>query len=100
MATVNPTAESVFMWLEEQGLTPYTAASCLDFDDDGVDNHTLGALTYGGTGTTDDLVAFCFEDGSGNVMMVSVDTPSGPPKIRKLIPSGKFSEQPWEWEWY
>ena len=94
------TSEAVTLSLFERGLVIYTDASCLAESTDGK-AHVAPPLVYDGTGTADDLVAFCIEDTNGNVLQVAIDTPGGPPKVRKFLPAaGKFSPEVWQWEWY
>ena len=62
--------------------------------------HEPAPLAYSGTGVADPEAAFCFQDPNGNVLQVAIDSPAGSPKIRKLVASGKFSPDTWEWEWY
>lgn len=94
------TSQSVNLALAERGLAVYSAASCLAATTDGK-THVAGPLVYDGKGVADRLAAFCFEDPNGNVLQVAVDSPSGPPKVRKFLPAtGKFSPETWQWEWY
>lgn len=99
------TTAPVILSLEESGLIADQTAECFDIDDDGTADRILGPLTYdatgiAGTGATTSFAAFCFRDPSGNALQVTIDTPSGPPKIRKLLKSGEWAEERWKWEWY
>ncbi len=94
------TSEAVTLSFAERGLSINNDAPCLAETTDGK-AHVAPPLSYDSRGTANDLVAFCLEDPAGNILQIAVDTPGGPPKIRKYLPAaGKFSPEVWEWEWY
>ncbi len=94
------TSQAVALSFRARGLAIYSGAPCLAETTDGK-THVAPPLIYDGQGTADDLVAFCVEDPNGNILQIAVDTPGGPPKVRKYLPAdGKFSPEVWQWEWY
>ncbi len=94
------TSQAVALSFRERGLAIYNAAPCLAATTGGK-THVAPPLVYDGQGTASDLVAFCLEDPGGNVLQIAIDTPGGPPKVRKYLPAvGKFSPEVWQWEWY
>ena len=93
------TTEAATLSLAERGLTVYTDVPCLAATTDG-NTHDPAPVTFDSRGVADQLTAFCFEDPNGNVLQVAIDTPGGPPKVRKLLASNQFSPETWQWEWY
>lgn len=93
------TADTLQLDLDEVKLQLYDDPSCYALTSDDR-QYVKGALVYNGQGVADEVRAFCFQDGRGNIMQIAIDTLGGPPKTRKYVDGlAKFSPNKWQWEW-